>query len=97
MNGPFIGTLGRNTFRAPDLQTENISFFRNIKITESKKLELRAECFNIFNHANLFIVPGSNDIAGNFNSVQVQRGGTVDNISNSEQHRNIQLAVKFLF
>jgi len=97
VNGPFIGTLGRNTFRAPDLQTENISFFRNIKITESKKLELRAECFNIFNHANLFIVPGSNDIAGNFNSVQVPRGGTVDNISNSEQHRNIQLAVKFLF
>ncbi len=48
VNGPFIGTLGRNTFRAPGTQMMNVSFFRNVKLTESKKLQLRAEFFNLF-------------------------------------------------
>jgi hypothetical protein len=50
VNGPFTGTLGRNTFRAPGLQTWNVSFFRNFKITETAKLQFRAEFFNLFNH-----------------------------------------------
>ncbi len=97
VNGPFIGTLGRNTFRAPGFQTWNVSFFRNIKVTESKRLQFRAEFFNLFNHPNLFIAGGTNNIAGSTTAVQVTRGGLFDNISNAEQHRNIQLALKFIF
>jgi carboxypeptidase family protein len=97
VNGPFVGTLGRNTFRAPGLQTWNVSFFRNINITESKKLQFRAEFFNLFNHPNLFVAGGSNDIAGGTEAVQVTRGGLFDNISNAEQHRNVQLGLKFIF
>jgi hypothetical protein len=97
VNGPFIGTLGRNTFRAPGLQTWNVSFFRNISLTESKKLQFRAEFFNLFNHPNLFVAGGTNDIANGNTTVQVTRGGLFDNINNAEQHRNIQLALKFIF
>ncbi len=98
VNGPFIGTLGRNTFRAPGMQSWNVSFARNIPITESKKLQFRAEFFNFFNHPNLFVAGGTNNIADNpTDSVEVTRGGLFSNINNVEQHRNIQLALKFVF
>ena len=98
VNGPFTDTLGRNTFRAPGLQTWNMSFFRNFKITEAAKLQFRAEFFNLFNHPNLFVAGGTNNIAGNTsNTVQVTRGGLADNINNVEQHRNTQLALKLIF
>ncbi|MCI0337353.1 MAG: hypothetical protein L0226_07250, partial [Acidobacteria bacterium] len=97
VNGPFAGTLGRNTFRAPGFQTWNVSFFRNINFTETKKLQFRAEFFNLFNHPNLFVAGGTNDIANGNSTVQVTRGGLFDNINNAEQHRNIQLALKFIF
>jgi hypothetical protein len=98
VNGPFVGTLGRNTFRAPGLQTWNLSFLRNISLTESKKLQFRAEMFNPFNHPNLFVAGGANNIANNAtDSVEVTRGGLFDNINNVEQHRNVQLALKFIF
>lgn len=98
VNGPFVGTIGRNTFRAPGLQTWNLSFLRNINLTESKKLEFRAEMFNPFNHPNLFVAGGTNNIANNTtNTVEATRGGLFDNINNVEQHRNVQLALKFIF
>jgi len=98
VNGPFDGTLGRNTFRAPGIQMWNVSFFRNIPITEKMKLQFRAEFFNLFNHPNLFVAGGTNNIAGNTtNTAQVTRGGLSDNINNVEQHRNVQLALKFIF
>ncbi len=98
VNGPFTGTLGRNTFRAPGLQTWNISFFRNFKITETARLQFRAEFFNLFNHPNLFVAGGTNNIDSNTsNTVQVTRGGLADNINNVEQHRNTQLALKLIF
>lgn len=98
VNGPFIGTLGRNTFRAPGVQSWNVSFFRNINFTESKKLQFRAEFFNLFNHPNLFVAGGTNNIDGNtLDSVEATRGGLFSNINNVEQHRNIQLALKFTF
>jgi len=98
VNGPFIGTLGRNTFRAPGMQSWNASFVRNIAITESKKLQFRAELFNLFNHPNLFLAGGTNNIANNTtNSVEVTQGGLFSNINNVEQHRNVQLALRFTF
>jgi len=98
VNGPFTDTLGRNTFRAPGLQTWNLSFFRNFKLTETAKLQFRAEFFNLFNHPNLFVAGGTNNIDGNTShTVQVTRGGLADNINNVEQHRNTQLALKLIF
>jgi hypothetical protein len=99
VNGPFpSNVIGRNAFRAPGMQTWNMSFMRNIKMNERVKLQFRGEFFNIFNHPNLFVNGGSNDVkAGSNNQVVVTRGGTITMINNVEQHRNIQLALKLLF
>jgi hypothetical protein len=48
--------------------------------------------FNLFNHANLYILPGTLDV--NSGAVQSARGVT---INNNFERRNVQLAVKFTF
>ena len=49
----FDGNLGRNTFRGPNFREVDFSLFKNIKLTESKNIQFRAEGFNIFNRTNL--------------------------------------------
>jgi Carboxypeptidase regulatory-like domain len=52
---PAIGTYGtirRNPLRQPGSQTWNLAFFKGFRFTESVNLEIRAEMYNIFNHAN---------------------------------------------
>ena len=50
---PFNGNLGRNTFTGPNFREFDFSLFKNIKVTESKSFQFRAEFFNIFNRTNL--------------------------------------------
>lgn len=47
-----FGNLGRNTFRGPGLDTQNVTLFKKIGITERVNLEFRGEFFNLFNHRN---------------------------------------------
>ncbi len=71
--------------RAPGLETWDVSFAKTFVIRESMRLMLRAETFNLLNRAN-FLSPA---IA--FNTAQF---GT---ISESENPRRIQLALKLTF
>ena len=54
------GTLPRNYFRGPSYINVDMAFSKTTAITERTKLEIRAEFFNIFNHAN-FMNPGVNN------------------------------------
>ena len=56
-----FGDLGRNTFRGPSIWNTDMSVFKNshLPITESTRLQLGVEFFNIFNHAN-YTVPNNN-------------------------------------
>lgn len=56
-----FGNEGRNVVRGPGIANIDLSLFKNFAITESKRLQFRAECFNLANHAN-FALP-QNDIA----------------------------------
>lgn len=47
------GTAGRNSLRGPSLAVSNISLAKNLIPSERWLLELRADAFNVFNHANL--------------------------------------------
>jgi hypothetical protein len=47
-----FGSLGRNALRGPGYRNVDFSLFKDTPITESTKLQLRAEIFNIFNHPN---------------------------------------------
>ena len=49
--------IGRNTFRMPGINNFDISLFKNVKFGESRRVQLRADFFNAFNHPQF--TPGS--------------------------------------
>lgn len=61
--GPFpSGMIGRNFFRGPGFWDLDAGIYKRFQITEGTGIQFRAEFFNLFNHANLF-VPGTVDIS----------------------------------
>lgn len=50
-------TAGRNTYRLPGINNLDFSIFKNFALTETAKIQVRADLFNAFNHAQY--VPGS--------------------------------------
>lgn len=83
-----FGTLGRNTLRGDGDQNLDLSLFRSFPITESKRLEFRAEAFNSTN-TPIWGIPGSN-VSGN-----PALFGRVTATANSP--RILQFALKFYF
>ena len=47
-----FGSLGRGAIRAPGTINVDLSVAKNWKLTERYSVQLRAEMFNAFNHAN---------------------------------------------
>lgn len=92
--GPYPDNMTkRNQFRGPGLWNLDAGIYRTIKLSERYSLQLRGELFNAFNHANLYIVPGTLDVAGS-SFVAANRGVTPNG---NIERRNVQLAVKFIF
>ncbi len=51
-----VGTIGRNAFRGPGLYNVDVSLSRTFslpKLPEGSRLTVRADAFNVLNHANL--------------------------------------------
>jgi hypothetical protein len=48
-----FGNAGRSIVRGPGIANVDLSLLKTAVLTESVRLQLRAECFNIANHANL--------------------------------------------
>jgi len=44
------GSLGRNTLRTAGTNNWNVNLLKRIRLSETTRLELRAEFYNIFNH-----------------------------------------------
>jgi len=57
-----VSTIGRNTFRLPPINNFDISLFKNFRFGENKKIQLRADFFNAFNHPQY--------VAGSVNTVE---------------------------
>jgi hypothetical protein len=51
-----FGNLGRNTVVGPGLTNLDAVVAKNIALREGVKLQLRVECFNLFNHSNYSVV-----------------------------------------
>ena len=47
-----FGNLGRNTLRGPKFSNWSVSVFKNFKVTERWKVQLRNDFLNAFNHYN---------------------------------------------
>src|SRR5579871_118743 len=73
----------------------DVALVKDILITETKRLQFRAEGFNVFNHMVL-AAPGTS-IAPSFSNGSISYGtaGTITNIANVP--RSLQLAMKFIF
>jgi hypothetical protein len=80
-----FGSEGRNVVRGPGIADVDLSLFKNFAIGESKRLQFRAECFNVANHAN-FALP-QNDLAS----------PEFGQILEAGPPRLFQLALKFVF
>jgi hypothetical protein len=79
-----FGSCGVGTVRGPGLRTANLSLQKGFPLSESKRLEFRAEFFNVTNTTIL-------------NSPNMGLNPFLGLINSSQGERNIQLALKFYF
>ncbi len=86
---PAVGTLGnaaRTTLFGPGRWNVDLAVSKNFAVTETNRLEFRAEFFNAFNHAQ-FDVP--NTSIGNFAAGRIS--------ATTASPRQIQFALKYVF
>ncbi|HEV2246820.1 MAG TPA: carboxypeptidase regulatory-like domain-containing protein [Terriglobia bacterium] len=80
-----LGNAGRNFFHGPGINNTDLGIYKDTKITEKTKVELRFEFFNVFNHTQF------NNPTGDVSSVNFGR------VLSARDPRIIQLAAKFYF
>ncbi len=86
-SNPKNGEIGqRNTLRGPTFWNADFSLAKNISLGEGKRLQLRADAFNAFNH-NAFGLPNANINGGTFGQIT----------GSSTAPREMQFAVRFDF
>jgi len=83
-----IGTAARRFFCGPGIENFDAALHKNIRLSESRALELRFEAFNIFNHAQFY---GAAAVNGNITSASFGQ------IVSAAAPRLIQMAAKFSF
>ena len=90
-----LGNLSRNKYYGPNFKDIDFSIFKNFRLTERVKLQLRGEIYNLFNRINLASGAGSvngsgvvTDTIGDFNGAPGLGPG---------EPRNAQLVAKFIF
>ena len=80
-----LGNANRRFFHGPGINNWDLGFFKDIQLTESKRLQIRGEFFSVFNHAQ-FGNPDGNISDSNFGIITDAGGERIG-----------QLAVKFFF
>ncbi|HEY1984778.1 MAG TPA: TonB-dependent receptor [Terracidiphilus sp.] len=106
--GPFPrNMIQRNSFRGPGYWNLDLQVTKTFPIHERMNLEFRAEGFNIFNHHNLFLQEGLNDVSSNsfvdpatglsYPQVIASKGGIGNNGGANDERRFGQFALKFDF
>ena len=85
------GNLGRGVFSGPGLADADVSLFKTTRITERTSLQIRAEFFNVLNHAN-FGTPNATVFSGT--SISGSAGVITSTATTSRQ---IQFGMKLVF
>jgi len=92
-----MGNLGRNSLIGPGLMDFDLAVFKNFsipRISESSKLQFRAELFNLFNRAN-FAPPIANETVFDQSGNPVPGAGAINATTTSS--RQIQFGLKLSF
>lgn len=97
VNGPFDGTLPRNTFRQPGLFYQDTAILKTLPTPwKEVQLQFRAEFYNLFNHPNLYLNVQSISVSAN--AFTNSNGDFVPGVTASfHDNREIVLALKVLF
>jgi hypothetical protein len=82
----------RNSFRAPGFYNLDAAVYKDTRVTEKLTLQVRAEFFNLLNHANLYLI-GSTADTGAGNTVSACFGCT----GSTYDRRQVQLAARIRF
>ncbi|MCI0391087.1 MAG: TonB-dependent receptor [Acidobacteria bacterium] len=84
--------------RVQSTNNVDFSFVKNTSITDTKKLQFRAEFLNFFNHPWLSAPSGASGSAGVITTPTTSNFGQISNLSNQANYpRRVQLCLKFLF
>jgi hypothetical protein len=102
--GTDFGNVGRNILRGPSQANVDFGLTRHFRVTESKRIEFRADFFNLLNQVNLANpMSDFNGIASSGGSIDPNTGQVLSPgafgriISTSSNPRIIQLSLKFSF
>jgi hypothetical protein len=82
------GDASRRYFHGPGMENFDMALMKNLRVSESKSLQLRIEAFNVFNHAQFF---GPKAVDGNISSAAF---GEVVSVA---APRLLQAGAKFIF
>ncbi len=92
--GPFPSDMSaRNSFRGPGSWNADMSLFKDIRLTERYKLQIRADAINVFNHANLGINGASAEVNNTVDPAGINRGV----LAFKNGNRRVQLFARFSF
>ncbi len=98
------GMTARNAFRGPGQFSFNMDVNKQIRFTERYSLQLRAELYNVLNHANSYLILGGANDVSNTPYAQTFKGAPPNGPTSGtaqqgleEGNRQLQLAGKFIF
>lgn len=86
--------LARNSFRAPAQSSFDASLAKRFALREGARLELRAEVFNLFNHANYIKL---NSTYGNRDTPDPKFLTPLAGVANVDPGRQFQFAARVIF
>lgn len=93
-----FGNLGRNTLIGPGLITVDFSVHKNLQLTEEKRLQFRAEFFNMLNRANYWIPSAPGDQAYQLSGTTLRVNPNAGKITKTRTSaRQIQFGLRFTF
>ena len=83
-----MGTAARRFFYGPGMANFDLAVHKTVRLSESRTIELRAEAFNVLNHAQFF---GAASVDGNISSASFGQ------VVSAQAPREVQLAARFRF
>jgi hypothetical protein len=99
----YVGNAGRDSLTGPGYADWDLSLLKSTQLTETARLQFRAEFFNILNHTNLQLPnevvysagPTQGTIANQTTAAALGSPGVISATANTS--RQIQLGLKLLF
>jgi hypothetical protein len=88
---------GRNTFRAPGYWNLNVGLYKTFNLTERFRLQIRGEAYNLFNHANLYVLGIDADTLTTSFIPACYGCAPIGTPQSENDRRNLQLAAKLIF